>query len=350
MARAQDVEMSSTSSISKEGSRTLTVEDRNRITEEYQKHGNRNQALLEEVVFILRQRIQSSGIKIHDIEHRIKKISSVLDKCERKGSQDHNEMADVVGVRIVCLFRSDMSRVSELLMTNLDVISVDDKLSTDGPMGYQSTHYICQMPAQYKGPRYENTADVRFEIQVRTLCMHAWAAVSHHLDYKGDWDVPDELKRALSALSGLFYVADNEFEQFYAARLQSKESLKTEARPLKNREINLDTMTLYLAGRFPDREQSNEGQVSEIVQEVKAAGYTSIVELDRDISKAALAFSELEKANPPTNGRYITVGVVRISLRLVSKKFRQIEQSGVFGNRTKYDEGYKAVAHLITEN
>jgi hypothetical protein len=41
--------------------------------------------------------------------------------------------------------------------------------------------------------------------------MHCWAAVSHYLDYKGDWDVPVDLKRALSALSGLFYVADNEF-------------------------------------------------------------------------------------------------------------------------------------------
>lgn len=36
-----------------------------------------------------------------------------------------------------------------------------------------------------------------FEIQVRTLCMHAWAVVSHYLDYKGDWDVPADLKLSL---------------------------------------------------------------------------------------------------------------------------------------------------------
>ena len=159
----------------------------------------------------------------HAIEKRVKDVASVIAKCKRDNINEFSQLHDIVGARVVCLFRSDMDEVGKLLSENFDVIEVDDKLSVDNnPLGYLSVHYACKIPSRYKGPRYENTAGVVFEIQVRTLCMHCWAAVSHYLDYKGDWDVPADLKRALSALSGLFYVADSEFEQFYSARIESK--------------------------------------------------------------------------------------------------------------------------------
>jgi ppGpp synthetase/RelA/SpoT-type nucleotidyltranferase len=89
---------------------------------------------------------------------------------------------------------SQNERFAELLM----------QLADTAVVGYLSIHYTCRMPDRYLGPRYELTSGIVFEVQVRTLCMHAWATVSHYLDYKGDWDVPAELKRSLSALSGLF--------------------------------------------------------------------------------------------------------------------------------------------------
>jgi putative GTP pyrophosphokinase len=210
-----------------------------------------------------------------------------------------------------------MLHIEEILRTNFDVLGVDDKLSDGGPLGYQSTHYLCKLPPRYKGPRYDNTAGVKFEIQVRTLCMHAWAAVSHHLDYKGDWDVPEDLKRALSALGGLFYVADNEFQQFYSARQKSKTEAEQQTRPEKRQELNLDTILPYLSLRFPERRKPSSASASKLVRELKGYGYETIADLENVLDRGADAFREYERRHPPTGGRFVTEGVVRVTDRIV---------------------------------
>jgi GTP pyrophosphokinase len=305
-----------------EGLRVFSPQERLKIEKALEDQGPRNGALLEEIVFILRSKFTKSRIKIHDIEQRIKKAESVIDKCERKGIQDHNLLVDVVGARVVCLFRSDMLHVAEVISSNFDVVGVDDKLSNGGPLGYQSTHYVCKLPSRYKGPRYENTAGVEFEIQVRTLCMHAWAAVSHHLEYKGDWDVPEDLKQALGALGGLFYVADNQFEQFYSARQKSKFAAETAGSPKESsQELNLDTIIPYLKKQFEDRDQPNLDSASKLIREMKSFGYESIRGLDKVINRGEAAFHEYEVRFPPSSGgRFAAVGVVRVTDRIVSRR------------------------------
>jgi putative GTP pyrophosphokinase len=144
------------------------------IETKYGSDFNRNKALLDEVVFILTERITAAGVKIHGIESRVKELASLTKKCQRKGMINLDDLADVVGVRVISLFRSDMSLLGKIVSENFDVIGVDDKISEDrGPLGYMSVHYICNIPSRYSGPRYENTVGIRFEIQVRTLaCTH----------------------------------------------------------------------------------------------------------------------------------------------------------------------------------
>lgn len=309
----------------------LTAAQLKQIERDYDKSLARNKALLDEVIFILAERISSAEIKIHGIEKRIKSIGSVVDKCKRKGTSNFNSLNDVVGSRVVCLFRSDMSRIDSLIRENFEVVEVDDKIDAGaGPLGYQSVHYQCKMPSRYKGPRYENTSNLIFEVQVRTLCMHAWAAVSHHLDYKGDWDVPVDLKRALSALSGLFYVADNEFEQFYAARIQSREKAGKYPDAAEAKEINLDTVQAYLRTKFPlrmvvdaDSDAKMTAILSQFVQELKLAGFKSLGEVNDEIDKGKKAF---EAYSADYKANYSAVGAARISLALVSPAFFNIRE------------------------
>jgi hypothetical protein len=134
------------------------------------------------------------------------------------------------------------------------------------------------MKAEYSGPRYDNIANLPFEIQVRTIAMDAWANVSHHLDYKTDKDVPAELRKDFYALSGLFYVADRHFEMFYSQSNQSRREMKElfeDALPndqKERQELNLDTLVAYLATKFPERQQSPSKDVSSLLSSLLKSG------------------------------------------------------------------------------
>ena len=58
--------------------------------------------------------------------------------------------------------------------------------------GYMDDHYIVRLPKECKGPRYNDIKPLKCEIQVRTISMDAWDAVSHHLDYKQKIDIPSK--------------------------------------------------------------------------------------------------------------------------------------------------------------
>jgi ppGpp synthetase/RelA/SpoT-type nucleotidyltranferase len=88
------------------------------------------------------------------------------------------------------------------------------KVATSLHLAYQSVHFVGRIHPSRSGPRYDSIKGQRFEIQVRTILMDAWANVSNYLDYKSDRSIPSELRRDFFALSGLFYVAEQHLEPF----------------------------------------------------------------------------------------------------------------------------------------
>jgi len=143
--------------------------------------------LLEEVSFCLEEEIRNAEIKIHEIEKRIKSFDSLVAKAVKREFHDPiAETNDIVGTRVVCLFRSDIEKLEVLVSKCFRVIERDDKISeTTDSFGYMSVHYICQMHNHLRGPRYDALKGQNFEIQLRTISMHAWAVISHYLDYIG---------------------------------------------------------------------------------------------------------------------------------------------------------------------
>jgi len=161
------------------------------------------------------------------------------------------------------------------------------------------------------------------------------AVISHYLDYKGEWDVPDHLKKALNALSGLFYVADDAFEKFYHERQLSRENARSEEDPAAslNADINLDTLGAYLRMKFKDRQAGDLQSISQAVKELKAAGCQSILEVDRDIDRATEAFSHYEADTHNSANYFVDVGALRMSLCIVSESYRKAYEEEV---RSRY--------------
>lgn len=301
-------------------------------------------ALRREAEFTLSESLSKSNIKIHQIAGRVKSLPSIMQKANDKQIKyPLNEVNDLVGIRVICLFRGDIPIIDGVINSIFNVISVDDKINADTEtFGYMSNHYICVMRSDYAGPRYDQIKDKKFEIQVRTLGMHAWAAISHYLSYKGDWDIPNDMKKSLNALSGLFYIADNEFQKAYSAREESLSSAVGRMEKSYDEPLNLDSMIAYLAKKYPDRRHSPSDTVSELVKELHEAGYSNIDEINRDIERSVDAFAGYERDRPPYNSsgnKFADVGVVRGSLRIVSNKFRNLSKSD--------SDKYSNYEHLI---
>jgi len=167
--------------------------DRSVIEAAYKGNLHRLESLEIEIRHTIEKAATKENLKINTLESRIKSIESVIDKAERKELKDPVlELNDVVGVRIIVLLKSYLHSFEILIRNEFDIIDIDDKSYSSDGLGYRSEHFVCKLKSDICGPRYNDIKDLKFEIQLRSLCMHSWAALSHHLQYKSEMDVPKE--------------------------------------------------------------------------------------------------------------------------------------------------------------
>lgn len=246
----------------------------------------------DEVYFIIDTFLEKTDIKIHSVQSRIKKFDSLIKKIEgyeiTTAEDVFEEVTDIVGLRIICLFISDITEIINLLRENFIVIREDNKItgSEISSFGYFSAHFICKLKEEYKGPRYDDIKDLAFEIQVRTISMDAWANISHYLDYKSESEVPSDLKKDFFALSGLFYVADTHFEMFFKNKKQQSKIAKKDVEKNIDTEINFETIEAYINNKFKHRTPAFSESISKVTQELIAAGYTKMSQVDKKINES----------------------------------------------------------------
>ncbi len=164
---------------------------------------------------ILSREITRKKIRIHSLQGRVKGFSSFCDKIRGRRIEDpFREIEDLVGLRVVCLFLSDLPKMASIIRGSFQIIREDDKIATIGAdiFGYLAVHFNVRLKEAHADLRYDVLRDTTFEIQVRTITHDAWASISHYLEYKKPGRIPDHLKRDFYALSGLFYVADTHFD------------------------------------------------------------------------------------------------------------------------------------------
>lgn len=283
-----------------------------------------------EALFIVEGILKAAGIKTHSVSHRVKSLEAVSGKLRKPyaGTEHVDQLNDLVGLRVVALFLSDLPKIAGLVRANFDVVDEDDKISAtdaEDTFGYMSQHFVCRLPVAFAGPRYDDLKEQTFEIQLRTILMDAWANVSHYLDYKSESSIPDHLRRDFYALSGLFYVADKHFEMFFSESLESQAAAAEalSSRPLEDLPLNLDTVEALLAQRYPDREHTPRSAISGLVEELAHFGYSTIAEVEALLDAHTDWLLDDEKWDPPSalidgkfqRVRYSGEGVLRCCLR-----------------------------------
>ena len=84
---------------------------------------------------------------IENVTGRVKRISSILDKMQKKHiPMDHivEEMDDIAGIRIMCQFEEDIYKVVEIIRNRRDMSIREEKdyITNAKTSGYRSYHII----------------------------------------------------------------------------------------------------------------------------------------------------------------------------------------------------------------
>jgi putative GTP pyrophosphokinase len=329
----------------------IVESDQSDLAETYRQIAPMLTKLCEETGWELKQAVDAAGIKLHTFTSRVKSETAFLDKVERKGYSDPwTQTEDLVGLRAVCLFRSDLRRLEDVVRSCFVITSESDTVEEGdaNSFGYMSVHLTAQVRKDRVGPRYDDIKERTFEIQLRTILMDAWANVSHYLDYKGESSIPSTLRRDFYALSGLFYVADKHFELFFdqtqSQRIETVAGLRSRS-PDLDIELNLDTLLGFLEARLPDRRHASTKYVSDLVEELVECGYPTVGAVADAYDRAEDAALVYEGKHPPTGaGRYANVGITRIAITIADPRLRSLRaKKNSLGN----PRGYQEVEHLV---
>ena len=155
---------------------------------------------------------------IHQIESRLKKPKSIIEKLKRKGFEVslksiRENLFDVAGIRVICNCVDDIYRIADLLIKQDDITLIRTKDYIEHPKenGYRSLHLIVSIPIFLA----ESTENVMAEIQIRTIAMNLWASLEHELKYKSEDDVSEELKIRLKNNADTIAKVDMEMQSIF---------------------------------------------------------------------------------------------------------------------------------------
>jgi putative GTP pyrophosphokinase len=166
---------------------------------------------------ILSDILLDHGINVHSITCRTKTAESLLRKIEKKNEYSFlSEITDLAGIRITTYFSDDVDKVIDIIEREfkIDVENSVDKREIADPerFGYISSHHIISLNANRSGlVELKKYADLKIEIQSRSILQHAWAEIEHDLGYKTKVEIPKPIRRKFSRLAGLLEIADEEF-------------------------------------------------------------------------------------------------------------------------------------------
>lgn len=155
---------------------------------------------------------------INNINCRVKTPDSIINKM-KKNQMDLNyknlieNVNDIAGIRVVCPFKSDIVKVVKIIKENpnLEILQEKDYITTPKKSGYSGYHIIAQTPVNI-GDAFAN---VKAEIQIRTMAMDFWSSTEHKLKYKAKNKLSKNDSKKLVKYAKLINKMDNEMSKIH---------------------------------------------------------------------------------------------------------------------------------------
>jgi putative GTP pyrophosphokinase len=314
---------------------TYSEEERQSLEREYGAIFSTADSFSKEVARQIERVLEHEGVALgFPIQHRVKSWVSLCDKLERVDFHASTIMdfQDLVGLRLILLFKRDVDRACEALGQNFSVLrryDTRERLKTD-QFGYSSVHFVVELKKDWLSlPTLANMAGLKAEIQVRTLPQHTWAEASHNLQYKSIESMPVSVNRAINRVSALLEMVDLEFERVLVERDSYRNDVDVSG---TDDLLNVDLIEKTLDALLPAANKGDEG-FAELLDDLTNFGIQKQQELRDLVMRHLPAILEEERAvvssimnharinRTPLNGRYARgvflthVGLVRVALR-----------------------------------
>lgn len=167
---------------------------------------------------------------IEQVVGRVKSISSILDKAQKKSipmDEITEQIEDIAGIRIICQFTEDIYKVVEIIKsrTDMEVKTCKDYIANAKASGYRSYHII----VYYNVETIAGNQRIQVEFQIRTLAMNFWATIEHSLQYKYRQNIPEHIKKSLAASAESILNLDAEMATIHAEIVDAQNSFNVKA-------------------------------------------------------------------------------------------------------------------------
>lgn len=186
--------------------------------------------------------------RLKDRNEAIDKFNLKYRKTLEEKEVDYNirdHITDLIGVRVICLYESDIEKVVSVLKDNFQTLEITDKtnqlLKQKNQFGYKGVHLdLCLTSERKKLPEYQGIESFKFEVQVRSIVQDAWSEIDHKLKYKKS--LSEKLQRRVINLAALFEMADREFDSIKEETIKEFEE--------KTKQDNLDSIAKNVLSPF----------------------------------------------------------------------------------------------------
>ena len=214
-----------------------------RVRDEYGAFAGALRVLVEELC-------RAGDLPVDGITARVKDTTSLVSKLENNGDYTSlDDITDKCGVRVVTKYRAGIQEVLTMLREEFDVTEdVHHGATSPETFGYTSDHLLVKVSA----PRIALKEWRRFdgfiaEVQVRSILQHAWATISHSLDYKNRVEVPDSARRRLFRVAALLETSDESFDQYWTEVSEIRADYRSDVDAEQWRHLPIDLDSLWAA-------------------------------------------------------------------------------------------------------
>lgn len=269
--------------------------------------------------------LRKAEIYYYELSFRVKTLDSVLEKIDRKSLLVNSiqDIQDMIGFRIITLFKQDAAIVCETVRNAFQVIWEEDKSEgkEDDTFGYLSVHFQIKPPQDWlRSPTTSRFEELEAELQVRTFSQHIWAASSHLLQYKKESTVPYVMRRNINRLAAVLEIVDDELESILMVKEEYQLSLqKTSCQEGTRANQALDSVFLehILDEFFLGENKKTKEPFDDLLEELNYCGVRTVGQLEDLLSSESEKIQKMEAGKRSVHGEpfFSYAGRLRIAMQ-----------------------------------